>query len=130
MSVDSMGDFLTIIRNGVLRGKAIVSAPFSAMRHSIALTLQEEGYVKGVSVDGSGVCKRILLSLKYVNNESVIHEIGRVSKPGRRTYRGAKNISLVAGGTGISILTTSSGILTGKRAMQIGVGGEVVCIVW
>jgi small subunit ribosomal protein S8 len=130
MSIDSIGDFLTIIRNGVFRAKRSVEASFSVMRYNIANALQEEGFIKGVAVDGAGVNKKIVVSLKYINNESVIHEIGRVSKPSRRVYRDVNSVPSVAGGTGVSILTTSSGILTNKNAKKIGVGGEVICIVW
>ena len=77
-----------------------------------------------------GVNKKIVLSLRYVNNESAIHEIGRVSKPGRRIYKDSNSILPVAGGMGISILTTNIGVITDKKARREKVGGELVCIIW
>ncbi len=137
MSIDAIGDFLTIIRNGLMRSKLSVEAPFSRMRESIAKILKDEGFINDyIVLDDSPSKKRIKLLLKYVDGESVIHEIQRVSTPGRRRYvkitkaRGFRRLMPVIGGLGVSILTTSRGLLSHKKAKEIGVGGEVVCTVW
>lgn len=130
MSKDVIGDFLTIIRNGIMRSKPFVSAPYSRMKHAIAENLQKEGFIKDVTVEGEGVDKTVKVILKYVDGESVIHEIDRSSRPGRRIYTAAKGIKPVVGKLGISILTTSKGVITDKKARELGLGGEVLCTVW
>lgn len=131
MSVDSIGDFLTIIRNGVLASKGQVTAPYSRLKQEIAHILKDEGFIKEAAVEELGNNKKQLkISLKYVGGESVIHEIARVSTPGRRTYESHAKLKPVIGNLGISILTTSQGIMTNKQARQRGVGGEVLCTVW
>lgn len=131
MSVDSIGDFLTIIRNGVLISKRHVIAPYSRLKQEIATILKDEGFIKDVIVeDLENNKKQIKVLLKYVGGESVIHEINRVSTPGRRTYKSHALIQPVIGNLGISILTTSKGVMTNKQARQQGVGGEVLCNVW
>ena len=131
MSRDVIGDFLAIIRNGIMASQSQIAADYSVMRYAIANLLKEEGFVKDVAIDESdSTKKRIKIVLKYVNGESAIHEIKRCSTPGLRMYRRFKNIKPVIGGLGISILTTNKGILTQKRARQLSVGGEVICTVW
>lgn len=133
MSIDSIGNFLTIIRNAIMASKPFVLAPCSKMNANIARILQEEGFVVGVeevvAEDGK---KRLKIMLKYVNGESVIHSISRVSKPSRRVYEKVKNIKPVIGGLGISILSTNRGIITDKqaKASDMFAGGEVICRVW
>lgn len=130
--MDTIGDFLTIIRNGVAASKAVVKAPYSRVKHQIADILKNEGFVRNVvveEVEGS-VHKTIKIDLKYIDGESVIHEIKRVSKPGRRIYEGTTKLSPVIGGLGISIITTSAGVMTNKEAKACSVGGEVLCTVW
>lgn len=130
MSVDSIGNFLTIIRNGFMASKASVSAPYSIMRHKIADLLKDKGFVKDVAVveDESG--KKIKLLLKYVDGESVIHEITRMSRPGRRFYLGINNVKPVIGGLGVTILSTNRGLVAHDQAKAWNVGGEVICTVW
>ena len=132
MSIDTIGNFLTIIRNGVMASKRDVVVPHSQMKYQIAQILEQEGFVKTVSlvdVEESGF-KKIKVVLKYVDGESAIHEIDRVSVPGRRVYKGITNVSPVIGGLGVSILSTSKGIMTNKKARQQSVGGEIICTVW
>ena len=132
MSVDSIADFLTIIRNGVMISKSSVMAPYSKMRQSIAQILKDEGFIHDfiiVNTDAD-VKKFLKINLKYVDGESVIHEIQRVSKPGRRVYVGSQNIKPVIGKLGLSILTTNRGIMANKEAKKLSVGGEVICTVW
>ena len=131
MSIDAIGNFLTIIRNGTMASKPFVLVPHSAMAFSIGRILLEEGFIRDCSVIETEPNKKsIKILLKYVEGESVIHEIQRSSTPGRRYYVGAATIQPVIGGLGVSILTTSHGVITNKRAEELGVGGEVLCTVW
>lgn len=131
MVSDAIGDFLTVIRNGIMASKTVVVTPHSNMRFAIAKLLKEEGFIKdAIVLDEDPVKKQIKLFLKYVNGESVIHEIKRMSTPGRRWYSGAQTIKPVIGKLGISILTTNRGVVTNKQAKELGVGGEIICTVW
>ncbi len=131
MSVDSIGDFLTIIRNATMISKPFIVAPYSKMKFAIAQILKKEGFVQDVVVlDSDSVQKKLKVFLKYVNGESVIHEIKRVSKLGRRFYTGIKDIKPVIGGLGLSIVTTNCGVISHKKAKQLNIGGEVICTVW
>ncbi len=131
MSIDVIGNFLTIIRNGTMASKPFVMIPYSSMTFSIGRILVDEGFIKDCSViEVEANKKSIKVVLKYVDGESVIHEINRSSRPGLRYYVGAASIKPVIGGLGISILTTSQGVITNKRAEELGVGGEVICTVW
>jgi len=132
MSVDSIADFITIIRNGVMVSKSFVTAPYSKMRHSIAQILKNEGFIHDfVIVNTDSEVKKLLkVVLKYVDGEAVIHEIQRISKPGRRVYVGSKEIKPVIGQLGVSILTTSRGVIANQKAKKLSVGGEVICTVW
>ncbi|TET06996.1 30S ribosomal protein S8 [Candidatus Dependentiae bacterium] len=138
MSIDTIGDFLTIIRNGLMQSKPFVIAPYSKMREAISQILEGEGFIRDYVVldDVSALKKSLKIFLKYVSGESVIHEIQRVSKPGRRRYakitkkRGLHRLKPVIGGLGLSILTTSRGVISHKKARELGVGGEVICTVW
>jgi small subunit ribosomal protein S8 len=132
MSIDVIADFLTIIRNGVMVSKSFVTAPYSKMRESIAQILKNEGFITDFVIinTDSDVKKRLKVVLKYVDGEAVIHEIQRVSKPGRRVYAGNKEIKPVIGQLGISILTTSRGVIAHQKAKKLSVGGEVICTVW
>lgn len=132
MSVDSIADFITIIRNGVMVSKPFVIARYSKMCYSIAQILKNEGFIHDfviVNTD-SDVKKLLKIVLKYVDGEAVIHEIQRISKPGRRVYAGSKQIKPVIGQLGVSILTTSRGVIANQKAKQLSVGGEVICTVW
>lgn len=131
MSIDTIGDFLTSIRNALRVSKRTVTVPFSGMKMGIAQTLKDEGFIKDFKKE-DGERNRMFLTiyLKYANGEAVIHEITRKSTPGRRRYENLKNIETVIGGLGISILSTSAGIVTDKKARKLSVGGEVICHVW
>lgn len=131
MSIDAIGNFLTIIRNGLMTSSPFVIAPYSKIRFGIAEILKQEGFIRDcLIVDTDDQFKSIKIILKYVNGESVIHEIERASKPSRRLYAGFKNIKPVIGGLGISILTTNQGVVSHKKAKELGIGGEVLCTVW
>lgn len=130
MSKDVIGDFLTSIRNGLMVGKSFVVCPHSKLKEDVAHILQEEGFIRNFTVEGDSIKKSIKVFLKYVDNESVIHEIVRVSTPGRRCYTAANNLQPVIGGLGISILSTNKGVITNKQAKDLSVGGEILCTVW
>ena len=137
MSVtDPISDMLTRIRNALLAGHTSVAMPSSKIKASIAQILKEEGFVGGYEVvEGDKPERKILrVRLKYVgerrNRRSVITGMERISRPGRRVYTGKREIPWVLSGLGIAILSTPKGVMTGQRARQIGVGGEVLCKVW
>lgn len=131
MSVDSIANFLTIIRNGIMARKRSVVVYSSKMRVNIAQVLKNEGYIRDFKVesnDGPGSSLTILL--KYVGGSSAINEITRISKPSRRHYQGVGDIKQVIGGLGVAIVTTSSGVVTDRDARKLGIGGEILCHVW
>ena len=136
MYSDPIADMLTRIRNAVLVGQTSVAMPNSKMKTAIAKILKEEGYVSGFEVvDGKTPAQKILrIRLKYVGERrekrAVITGIERISSPGRRVYGGKGDIPWVLSGMGISILSTPKGVMTGQRARQLGVGGEVICKIW
>lgn len=131
MSVDAIGNFLTHIRNGLMISRRSIVAPYSNIKLEIVKILKTEGFIKDFSiVEHDSVKKDIKVELKYVNGESVIHEITRESTPGRRVYAKADQIELVIGKLGISILTTNQGIMSNKQAQELSIGGEVICSVW
>ncbi len=101
------------------------------LNEKIADVLVQEGFIKkySVLVDEENR-KKLILELKYVDNESAIHEIKQISTQGRRVYSGKKNIPVVIGGLGIAILTTNAGVITDKKARLDGIGGEIICTVW
>jgi small subunit ribosomal protein S8 len=127
---------LTRIRNAIMAGHILVALPSSKVKVSIAKILKEEGFVSGYEVvDGKVAGSKVLrIRLKYVGErrerESVITGLERISRPGRRVYTGNKEIPWVLSGMGIAILSTPKGVMTGQRARQLGVGGEVLCKVW
>jgi small subunit ribosomal protein S8 len=134
--IDPIGDMLTRIRNAVLAGHTTVALPSSKIKVSIAKIMKEEGYVSGYEVvDGKTVGQKMLrIRLKYIGERRerrpVISGLERVSRPGRRVYTGKQEIPWVLSGLGVAILSTPKGVMTGQRARQLGVGGEVLCKVW
>lgn len=137
MSVnDPIADMLTRIRNAMMIGHTLVAMPGSKMKTAIAKILKDEGYISSYEeVDGAVKGQKVLrIRIKYVgerrNRKPVITGIERVSRPGRRVYTGKQDIPWVLSGLGIAILTTPKGVMTGQRARQLGVGGEILCKVW
>ncbi len=135
---DPIADMLTRIRNAVLAEQALVAMPNSNLKAEIARILKEEGYIENFDVaDGEQevVNHRVLrLRLKYVGERRqkrpVITGLERISRPGRRVYTRKQDIPWVLSGMGIAILSTPKGVMTGQRARQLGVGGEIICKVW
>jgi len=137
MSVnDPIADMLTRIRNAILSGKVMTAMPFSKVKGEIAKILKEEGYLESFEVaDGERPGQKILrLRIKYIGERRerrpVITGLERVSRPGRRVYTKKQDIPWVLSGMGIAILSTPKGIMTGQRARQLNVGGEILCKVW
>ena len=131
---DPIADMLTRIRNALMAKRSSVEIPSSKMKVEIARILKEEGYVLDYRVDNSGTFPVIQIDLKYYgdrrNRRPVITKLERVSKPGRRIYRGRKELPRVLAGAGISIVTTPKGVMTASEARRQRVGGEVLCNVW
>lgn len=129
--MDPFADFLTRIRNGFRSRQKDVTVPFSRMKHEVARVLLEEGFISNFQVDGEGVTKRIIVTLKYDDRgESVIRDIKPVSRQSRRVYVGADSVPRVIGGLGLAIVSTSSGIVTDREARRKCIGGEILCRVW
>ena len=129
---DPVADFLTRIRNGIQAKKRWIDVPSSAMKKRIAYVLKEEKYIEDFFfISESSSKEKIRIFLKYdYNGESVIEKVERISKPGLRVYVGNGQAPRVLDGLGISILSTSKGVLSNKKAKELGVGGELICEVY
>ena len=128
---DPIADMLTRIRNGIIAKHETVDIPASNIKREIARILLEEGYIKGYDVIEDGKQGLIRVALKYgKDGQKVILGLKRISKPGLRVYADKNTVPKVLNGLGISIISTSKGILSDKQARELGVGGEVVCYVW
>ena len=131
---DPIADMLTRIRNALLVKQPFAAMPSSRLKTAIAEILREEGFIEDFQVTTDGMQPYIRIKLKYVadqrNKRPVISGIERVSKPGRRVYTRKKDMPHVLSGMGVAILSTPKGVMTGSRARQLGVGGEVLCQVW
>ena len=126
---DTISDMLTRIRNASRVQLPAIEMPHSKMKESIAHILKKEGYVAEVSVEGK-IPKKITLKLKYEGRKSVIEGLRRVSTPGLRRYVGSDKIPQVRGGLGISVVSTSQGVMTGTQARKNNLGGELICYIW
>ena len=128
---DPIADLLTRIRNANAVRHEVVEVPSSNMKKAVANILLQEGYIKELEEYNDGVVPMLRISLKYgADKERVITGIKRISKPGMRVYTNAYEVPKVLNGLGISIISTSKGILTDKQARKENVGGEVICYVW
>ena len=127
---DPIADMLTRIRNAIMARHARVMIPASTMKIAIAQILKEEGYIKDYDVVRDTPQGTIRITLRYVDKRPVLSQLKRVSKPGLRVYTRRDSIPRVRGGLGTAILSTPQGLMTGRKAYQLGLGGEVVCYVW
>lgn len=128
---DPIADFLTRIRNGIMARKVEIDCPKSKIKLKLAEILKEEGFVDAVSKSEDSVQGSIAVTLRYDNrHNSAITGIKRISKPGQRRYVGATNVPRVRNGLGVAIISTSQGLMTDRKARELGVGGEVLCEVW
>jgi small subunit ribosomal protein S8 len=125
---DPISDLLTRIRNASTARKKVVVMPFSKLKEQVAAILKQNGFIESVKVTTDGGFKSLELGLSA--NPETITSLIRVSKPGRRVYTSSSDIPLVLGGRGLVIVSTSSGVMTGRDARKKGLGGELICKVW
>jgi len=131
MNTDPIADMLTRLRNANTALHPHVTMPSSKLKEEIAKILASEGYVDSYKVEDAKVGKSLTVTLRYANDrDRVIRGLRRVSTPGHRVYKGAKDIERVRGGIGVSIISTSDGLLTDREARRRNVGGEILCEVW
>ncbi len=126
---DPIADMLTRIRNAQRTNKTSVSMPASKLKGAIANVLKDEGYIDDFSVHNNDGKPVLSISLKYYAGRPVIEKIERVSKPGLRIYKGSQHLPKVMNGLGVTIVSTSKGVMTDRKAQAAGIGGEVLCIV-
>ncbi|MBC7746392.1 30S ribosomal protein S8 [Pedobacter sp.] len=129
-STDPIADMLTRIRNAVLVNKHEVRMPNSKMKQTVAAELKNAGYVKDVTVEKGTPRDELVILINTQGENSVISEITRLSKPGRRVYAGADDIPRIKSGRGIILISTSKGIMTGHAARKARLGGELICKVY
>ena len=131
MLTDPVADMLARIKNANKALHETATMPASRMKEEIARLLKEEGYIKDYRIDKGEAFDTLVIELKFGRNrERVITDLRRVSKPGRRVYANKDRLPRVLGGMGVAIMSTSTGLVTSRRAQELGVGGEVVCFVW
>ena len=128
---DPLGDMLTRIRNGLTAKKSLVECPMSSLKESVLIVLKKEGFIRGYTVKKDNDKKPVLLiELKYFDGKPAIKEIKRTSKPGLRVYSSKKDMPLHYGGLGISIVSTSKGLMSDHEARNANIGGEILCSVF
>ena len=130
MITDPVTDMLNRIKNGLASQKELVEVPYSNFKYEIAKILEQENLVGKVEKKGKKSKKILEITLKYEDKAPVISGVKRVSKPGQRIYLSSQSIRKVKGGYGISIISTSKGLMTGKEARKQKVGGEILCEIW
>ena len=128
---DPIADMLTVIRNASRAGHHTVKVPGSRLKVSILSILKDEGFIENYRVKPENQKTDIEVKLKYVNGQNpVIRQLVRISKPGRRAYVSSKSLKPVRNNIGIAIVSTSKGVMTGRRAKKLNIGGELLCKVW
>lgn len=130
MNTDPVADFLARLKNASRANNDEFLAPYSRIKEAIARILQEEGYIWGYEVDKGGRFPVLRVKTKYIDGVPALTDLKKVSKPGRRTYVPVDQIPRVRSGLGISILSTSKGVMTGGTARRENVGGELLALVW
>jgi small subunit ribosomal protein S8 len=131
MHTDPVADMLARIKNANKALHESASMPSSRMKQEIARLLMEEGYIKDFHVDKGDSFDTLVVELKFgPKRERIITDLKRVSKPGRRVYAQKDRLPRVLGGMGTAIMSTSNGLVTSRKAQELGVGGEVVCFIW
>lgn len=128
---DPIGDLITRIKNGYAIRKRKFKVPYSVIKEELAKILVQEDYLREIAIEGKKPQeKKLVIRLKYPQQEPAITEIKRISKPSLRVYRQAKELKPIRGGFGIRILSTSQGLMTDKQAKKKNLGGEVICQLW
>ncbi|MBI4199554.1 MAG: 30S ribosomal protein S8 [Chloroflexi bacterium] len=131
MMTDPIADMLTRIRNALAVRHEWVSAPSSKVKVAIAKLLKDEGFIEGYEVVRDGAKSLLRIRIRYLEGkQSAINGLRRMSKPGLRVYVGKREVPRMYGGRGISVVSTSRGIMTGQEAWRLGLGGELLCYVW
>ena len=132
MYTDPIADYLTRIRNASSAGHRVVEIPASKLKKEITKILFDQGFILSYKFEEGTVQGTIKIALKYdkVTKEPIIRHIERASRPGLRKYAGADNLPRVLNGLGIAIISTSQGVMTGKKARELNIGGEVICYVY
>jgi small subunit ribosomal protein S8 len=131
MLTDPVADMLTRIRNANRALHETATMPASGIKVEIARVLRDEGYIKDYRVEKGETFDTLVIELKFgQNRERIITDLRRISKPGRRVYARKDRLPRVLGGMGTAIMSTSTGLVTSKKAQELGVGGEVICFVW
>ena len=128
--VDPISDMLIRIKNAQAVSRQTVNIPFSKIKFSLAKVLEKEGLIEAITTRGRKIKKIIEIKLKYEKGQPVIEEIKRVSKPGQRIYLKKSQVKPIRQGYGLSIISTSQGLMTNKEAKKKGLGGEVLCEIW
>ena len=126
---DPIADYLTRLCNAARANRQDVTVPYSRMKEEISRILKQEGFISGYEVEKTGR-PRIKVTLKFINRTPALTGLKRVSRPGLRKYVGSEDVPRVLGGMGISILSTSRGVMTGREAKREHVGGELLAVVW
>jgi small subunit ribosomal protein S8 len=127
---DPIADMLTRIRNAIMARHTRVLIPASKMKIAIARILKEEGYIRDFELLQDNPQGSLRITLRYVDRRPVLTQLKRISKPGLRVYTRRESIPRVRGGLGTAIISTPQGLMSGRKAYQLGLGGEVVCYVW
>jgi len=130
MMTDPISDMLTRIRNAALARKAEVVMPFSKLKFEIAKLLKHENFATEVEKVEDGNFPKLKVTLRFDGKQPALHEIKRISTPGRRVYAPKQDLPIVMNNIGIAIISTSQGLMTNKQARRAGVGGEVICEIW
>jgi len=132
MNTDPIADFLTRVRNGIMANKKVVEIPASNLKKEMTKILKEKGYIRNYQFIDEGPQGSIKIALKYHPTTGIpaIKSIQRASRPGLRKYAGSGNLPRVLNGLGVSIISTSKGVMTDKEAKNLNVGGEVLCYVY
>lgn len=127
---DSISNLFNRIKNAQAVSHPTVEVPFSKFLYNFSKILEKEGFVKKVKKRGRKANKVVRITLKYENDKPAISEIKRISKPSQRLYSKAKDLRKIKGGHGISVISTSQGLMTGKEAKKKNLGGEIICKIW
>jgi len=130
MMTDPIADLLTRVRNAQRAHKKTVTVPYSHGKEAILKVFADEGYVADVAVEGEGAARQLRVTLKYFQGRGVIENIERISRPGLRIYRGKDELPKINAGLGVSIISTSKGVMTDRAARALGQGGEVLCKIY
>ena len=130
ISTDPIADMLTRVRNAIAAGKNEVELPHSNLKQTVAKLLADNGFISGVKVSQDGDRKVLAITINSADDTPKITEVSRISRPGRRVYVKAKEIPVVKQGRGITIVSTSKGVMTGEQAVKSHLGGELICEVY